>query len=335
MKLLKHLGMSLLLLFLGTSTFLSIIFFLNLKRLIIAYIIFGTAILVITILLIRRMTFKNKRFLIFYGKWGTASIIITSLFLLINSTILVFLGIAAIQLQSPDLKASLQSNISIYSFYNTTKSKKYSDKVFNKEQYNNVNLYYLKDIEHGIPLVKHYLDNIQEDCESILIPVNLRNLNFKLEFNEEEYNSLSTLYKEYKGIYISSKFNNQISMIAVDAYEDILGFNFKSSAFKDTLRHEYTHYYLDMFFKDNNSTLNAIPVWFNEGVAEYISMVSPIFSEGFPKKIIPFNKLYTDEEWSRAIEEGEDIYLQSHFAIFNLSDLKGVDIIKRILKSTL
>ena len=64
-------------------------------------------------------------------------------------------------------------------------------------------------------------------------------------------------------------------------------------------------------------TNNDIPLWFSEGVAEYISSDGIDISE-INTKIVPFNELSTSVQWNKYRTNiiQYNIYLQSQQAIY-------------------
>lgn len=100
--------------------------------------------------------------------------------------------------------------------------------------------------------------------------------------------------------------------------------------------HEYTHYKMNAFCYDNGINILKVPLWFKEGVAEYIS--SPFYDNKYKNSklsiVEPFRNLNTLKNANKAISNGFDVYMQSYFAIKEIVKLKGQNSIKDILISS-
>lgn len=96
--------------------------------------------------------------------------------------------------------------------------------------------------------------------------------------------------------------------------------------------HEYTHFKMQSFCKDDYINLLAIPMWFREGVAEYISFqYRENRVDKSHAKIKNFKEISDQEEFVNARLDGYDMYFQSYLAIKKIIELKGEDSIKNIL----
>lgn len=102
------------------------------------------------------------------------------------------------------------------------------------------------------------------------------------------------------------------------------------------LVHEYTHYKMNSFYKENGLSIFKIPSWFSEGVAEYAS--STLFPEKFknPKlqTIQDFRKLDTAKQMKESELSGRESYMQSYLAVRKITELKGRNSIQQILINT-
>jgi len=100
--------------------------------------------------------------------------------------------------------------------------------------------------------------------------------------------------------------------------------------------HEYTHYKMNSFCKEKGIPITKIPVWFQEGVAEYTS--STLFLAKFEnikiQKIQNFRKLDDSKQMMEAESNGEQSYMQSYVAVRKIIELKGQDSIQKILINT-
>jgi hypothetical protein len=100
--------------------------------------------------------------------------------------------------------------------------------------------------------------------------------------------------------------------------------------------HEYTHYKMSSFYKDNEIPYYKIPSWFQEGVAEYASLYleSPPLSNVKLDKIQDFKNLDKSKEMSSYQLQGYDTYTQSYLAIKKIEELKGINVLQDILINT-
>ncbi len=100
--------------------------------------------------------------------------------------------------------------------------------------------------------------------------------------------------------------------------------------------HEYTHYKLNSFCKQNGISIFKLPIWFQEGIAEYAG--SSLFSNKFKnlkiRKIQDFRKLNNNNQIWESEDEGEDSYMQSYLAVKKIIELKGKNSIQEILINT-
>jgi len=101
------------------------------------------------------------------------------------------------------------------------------------------------------------------------------------------------------------------------------------------LAHEYTHYKMDSFCIDKKIDIFKIPLWFQEGVSEYVS--SAFYNKYKGKslqEIQNFKKLDSNKELVESFEKGHDVYFQSYLAIKKIIEVKGEGAIQDILINT-
>lgn len=333
MRALKYVVMTVLFIILGTVAFIASIFFLDYKKMIYVFAVFMGLLVYLFVIVIRRMVMQKRKLLCFQVIGSAVTLLIAAVFLMVSNTIIFLSSIVFIQLKEPVMEKAIEEDVTLHSVYSQWKEKSKYNKAFINEKYKNANLMYTSAAEGGIDLVKYYIDNIQKDCETVLSPVARRDVNIKLQYDEKIHKSYIPKNIDYKALYRTNIFTNEISTVILDAYEDILA----SSAydFERLIRHEYTHYYLDMFFKDKNVSVRSIPMWFNEGVAEYFAYASPTSYIALPEKIIPFKEITREDQWVKAFNPEEDIYGQAYSSIFYLCATKGEGIIRDILMKTI
>jgi len=93
--------------------------------------------------------------------------------------------------------------------------------------------------------------------------------------------------------------------------------------------HEYTHYKMSAFCKENAIQKYKIPSWFNEGVAEYAS--STLHPEKFRNPKIQQMKDFKKLEKSSQMMEYNESYMQSYMAVKKVIEFKGEGSIQQIL----
>ena len=76
--------------------------------------------------------------------------------------------------------------------------------------------------------------------------------------------------------------------------------NISDNSFKDNLFHEYTHYVIDRFIEDNNMDKNSLPLWFQEGICEYIT-TNNIFESVFKYIRRVAKGTDSDAQWRRDV----------------------------------
>jgi hypothetical protein len=109
--------------------------------------------------------------------------------------------------------------------------------------------------------------------------------------------------------------------------------NISSPLIVQTFYHEYAHYFFDQALAKEKIDIIKIPIWFNEGVAEYASYNG--YVPQFPlTEITPFDTLKISPNWIKALEDNADVYTQSYYAVQILTDEFGEGIIMDLLRET-
>ncbi|WP_040212779.1 tetratricopeptide repeat protein [Clostridium polynesiense] len=208
--------------------------------------------------------------------------------------------------------------------------------LFRRKIYKGINILFSEKNAPAFTLVKLYLDDVEKDCVNIFEEAELIPLNIYLEDEEEAFKSSNQDIVDLRGIFIINKSTgeNTIRILVKDVLLDVLAVKSGRSDFKNTLRHEYCHYYLNRLKLTYNLQEGDIPLWFEEGMAEYIASCSTSFKGKMPEGVIPLKKLIIPELWQDYIEGGKDPYSESYYAVYNLIKLKGLKVIKNILAGT-
>jgi hypothetical protein len=132
--------------------------------------------------------------------------------------------------------------------------------------------------------------------------------------------------EEYKKAFI----NVQLSEGHYDTYAIYLSLE-DITPYK--LIHEYTHFKMESFCRDKGIAFLAIPAWFDEGIAEYISFQyrrdkADIVSLN---KLIDFRELRAHPGFQKANNEGYNVYFQSYLGIKKIVELKDEKCLQNIL----
>lgn len=173
--------------------------------------------------------------------------------------------------------------------------------------------------------ISNEIIQLQNDLTGLVGPIK------KTELNLIIFEEMETL-REYSNLKnVSAFYSNKNQAIAVVMQttfteEEERG---ELSNFLRDLRHEYTHYYLATYLKENR--IKAVPTWFNEGLAEYVSSTmnsgESIYLSNEP---ISFLHLETKSNWKKYWEN----YNQSHYAIDYLIKSNGEDIVRKIINDS-
>lgn len=96
-----------------------------------------------------------------------------------------------------------------------------------------------------------------------------------------------------------------------------------------TILHEYSHYLFDLYLRNQELSIEEIPAWFTEGLAEYSAFGvqnTLIVQSSYYYDVFPFEQLHNNI-WSNS----NTIYLQGFYAIYDLIEKHGEEVIPEIL----
>lgn len=98
----------------------------------------------------------------------------------------------------------------------------------------------------------------------------------------------------------------------------------------EELRHEYVHFYLNDYLNENRIT--DIPVWFAEGLAEYVAITVNGGKATRPiEEVVNFRLLNGNIAWNIYSRNFSHTYIQSHHALEYIVRDNNQDIIKKII----
>ena len=100
-----------------------------------------------------------------------------------------------------------------------------------------------------------------------------------------------------------------------------------------TIIHEYAHFRVESIFKDKRIPYLAMPAWFDEGIAEYISFQYRTDKADYVSLdiLVDFGKLRKRQDFQEAYHKGYDVYFQSCLGIKKIVELKGESCLQNIL----
>lgn len=200
-----------------------------------------------------------------------------------------------------------------------------------KEKYEHITIYYPEDFSELIPITKETLDWAIRKNEEVFGTVEVKPVDIIVFQEEEEMNKFSNL------IDISGFYSDFDRVLGISYYDKELILDKKETPlyyFQSSILHEYTHYIFQRMIEKAPNGSASYPVWFHEGMAEYIGNDGTIV-EFSDFQIVPFSQLSTGEQWQEArLQEGTNVYEQSYFSIKYLVDEFGLGVVKKIIDST-
>jgi hypothetical protein len=230
---------------------------------------------------------------------------------------------------------TLEEKIELYMLpfrENQSKKTDYKAMKANKliKPYKNVEIYYKPHEKDLLPVIEHVLDTADSLTTSLFGTVKDNDIDLILHSSSEE------LYERTSLIETMGYFDdpNDIVGVAITDLDEILSDRMPGSFyFRSTLMHEYTHYRLQAFIKEQGLYVYRVPLWFHEGVAEFVGMYD-VAHRYYPFKETSFEKLATHNDWEKYRLDDYDVYLQSYYAIQYLVDQYGETMIKTIIEET-
>ncbi|WP_211270683.1 hypothetical protein [Paenisporosarcina indica] len=214
-----------------------------------------------------------------------------------------------------------------------TKEKEDLIKDRKKIEFKHLSIYYSDSDSKLLPATKDSLARAMELNNSLFGSSYTQPYDLIIFSSKSEIESFSGL--DY-AIGINSPINNLFGVLPENKegiIEDIppLVWNYKSN-----IMHEYTHYVFTQKISEIGLINEDFPLWFSEGVAEYIGSDGESgFVLELGPKIVSFNELTTNEQWNKYRTDIQyDVYLQSEKAIHFLINDYGIGIIKKIIVET-
>ena len=216
----------------------------------------------------------------------------------------------------------------------------------NEKTYDNIRIIYNNDIEPILPLIEKYIEEISEKNNTLLGVNTSDKLTIQIDYDEEVFLMRPMLFTDNYNANIGGYYNkksNTIYLYTNNPINDVLmnlpqvsisegNINISDNSFKDNLFHEYTHYAIDRFIEDNNIDKNSLPLWFEEGICEYITTNDIYFDKDL--EYISLKKLETYEGFNNEISNLQaNIYEQSKLAVLKIVNEKGEKVLKDMILS--
>ncbi len=230
---------------------------------------------------------------------------------------------------------TIEEKIDLYSLaFQNGKTSSTDYKVMKQDKtmttYKNVNIYYESHEKDLVPIIKHVLDKADHITTKLFGPVKDNQIDFILHSSTEDLYEKTSL-KQTIGYFDDP---NDIIGVAITDLPLILSEQMPQSFyFNSTIMHEYTHYRLQAFIKAQGIYVYRFPLWFHEGVAEYVGMYN-VDQRYYPFEEADFKQLITHNDWEKFRLNDFDVYTQSHYAISFIVDQFGESIIKEIIEET-
>lgn len=199
----------------------------------------------------------------------------------------------------------------------------YND-IFKKQEKDDYKILYTEKLEPALNNINLILDKAIKSNNRIFGDFNKSKVTIKFDYIEEVFKNRYGS-ENLEGLYLP--YTKEIYVYGEDAYDDALS-ALGSMKLQHSLIHEYTHHIMFEFLKENEIDPSTIPLWFIEGVAEHVADKSYITEIN---KIVPFNKLVTDEQWKNNLKRENTIYTQSQYALRRVVMLKGESKLKDII----
>ena len=135
-----------------------------------------------------------------------------------------------------------------------------------------------------------------------------KNLEVIILPNYDEYIQARTSAGEREGGSYTSMDNRAI------IYEQPKDVNGEEPSLTGIFSHEYGHYLMDMFLVDNGIKFDDVPVWYHEGISEYLGnqignqIGNELKPTGHINSELTFDKLQSSQDWKTATKQSDVYY---------------------------
>lgn len=325
-KIVLHAVLSILYIVYFTAVFYVLFLFLNIPASVISGTIICLLLLGLFIYSVYEMIHSKERNLLFFrGLSGTIALSVTSISLIITLFFVVLMNIMTTHVNYQSISPREKFEFQVNAFLPVDPYQEYKDKALTKT-ISHLTVFYPSLKKKDLVLVENEYKQAREISTRLLGEIEDQPIDLILL--DESPDSLHELdYLDYMGFYD----HNKKTMAVVIPNE----FNASSPVVIETFYHEYSHYYLEKTLEKLSIEPYKIPIWFNEGLAEYAGyngkeVLIPL------QTTVSFYDLINPGDWANALEKSTeaDIYTQSYYAVKMLADEFGEEIILQLLKET-
>lgn len=209
------------------------------------------------------------------------------------------------------------------------------NETFKSIDYKNTQIFYTKEQELGLEIIKSYIDEATLFSKSLLGDFEVAPLKIKLDYDSKIF-SQRKLSSDASGYYNLN--TSTMYVLVEDLFKDLIdGFYFEDINddisimvdFHKTFLHEFNHHILYEFLKVNNIDRNKLPMWFIEGLAEFVGK-NGAWSLPFEHKFFPLNTITSKSDWDKTLQA----YEQAKFALDKVIYEGNQHTVKNILLNT-
>ncbi|MBZ5752588.1 MULTISPECIES: hypothetical protein [Metabacillus] len=284
---------------------------------------------------IYKFVYAKRSFHLLYFKGLSGLLSFTFLTITTFFVLIFFFSINLMISNEPSKNLTLEEKFNLYMILfreNQTSQTNYNAIKENKlvQSYLNVEIYYEPDERDLLPIIKQNLDTADSITTSLFGSVKDNEIDLILHPSTEELYESTKLF-ETMGYFDDP---NDTLGVAISDLEEIVTDRMPGTFyFQSTLMHEYTHYRLQAFIKEQGLFVYKVPLWFHEGVAEFVGMYN-VTQRYYPFRETSFTKLVTHDDWEKYRLKDYDVYLQSLYAIQYIVNQYGETMIKSIIEET-
>ncbi|HSJ36865.1 MAG TPA: hypothetical protein VK945_01480 [Planococcus sp. (in: firmicutes)] len=164
------------------------------------------------------------------------------------------------------------------------------------------------------------------------------------EFLQEERDRIADFFGNEEAGSLTVVFHDDFDTLSdASGYEDAMGYyDYYSQeihivpndySWDIILLHEYTHHQSHLYAERNDLSPTRLPLWFEEGVADYLAGETSNWYELEDVKIIDFKQLDYDFAFHNSYTRNFDPYIQSYLAVESLVNEFGEELLPTFLSA--
>lgn len=194
-----------------------------------------------------------------------------------------------------------------------------SQKNVSKEELNDITYYFSADKKHFVEKFNTFLLTEKETFDRVLGKENLDHLMIEIHKDSKLFDENFLAPKDVAGLY--QPLNTSLHLIP------------NEGTWENLFLHEYTHYRIHQFSQKHDLPLQRLPLWFQEGAAEFFGneKIEGINLEAI--QILDFHLLDSSNSFQEARGGDSNPYEQSFLAVNSLVNNHGVEIIPELMMS--